>query len=110
MIIKKGKKPSVIIDAKYKHNITDEDLNQIWIYSLVHLLPVSILVYPIAANPALTPFNFKAKECKLDTSPDPVSCKSLKKMINGFIWFLEAKRVGGEIVITLNPTESVRTP
>ena len=24
-------------------------------------------------------------------------------MINGFIWFLEAKRVGGEIVITLNP-------
>jgi len=47
MIIKKGKKSSVIIDAKYKHNITDEDLNQIWIYSLVHLLPVSILVYPM---------------------------------------------------------------
>ena len=110
MIIKKGKKPSVIIDAKYKHNITDEDLNQIWIYSLVHLLPVSILVYPIGANPALTPFNFKAKECKVDTSPNPVSCKGLKKMINGDTFDLQLSRDDGKIVITLFPTESIRTP
>ena len=35
----------------------------------------------VAAAPALTPFNFKVKECKVDTSPDPVSCKSVKKML-----------------------------
>jgi hypothetical protein len=78
--------------------------------TLIGIGLVAVGSHTVTANPALTPFNFKVKECKVDTSPDPVSCKGLKKMINGFIWFLEAKRVGGEIVITLNPTESVRTP
>src|SRR6476619_2636513 len=78
--------------------------------TLIGIGLIAVGSHAVAANPALTPFNFKAKECKLDTSPDPVSCKGLKKMINGFIWFLEAKRVGGDIVITLTPTESIRTP
>jgi hypothetical protein len=58
-----------------------------------------------AVNPSLTPFKFKAKECKVDTSPDPVSCKDLKKMLNdrAFIWFLEAHPVGGAFEITLTP-------
>ena len=62
------------------------------------------------ANPALTPFNFKVKECKVDTNPNPVSCKGLKKMINGDTFDLQVSRDNGKIVITLNPTESVRRP
>lgn len=46
IVIKKGRKPILIIDAKYKDSVTDDDLNQIWIYSLVNRLPVSVLVYP----------------------------------------------------------------
>ena len=42
---------------------------------------IAIGSHTVTAGPALTPFNFKVKECKVDTSPDPVSCKNLKKMI-----------------------------
>jgi 5-methylcytosine-specific restriction enzyme subunit McrC len=34
IIIKKGRKPLLIIDIKYKNDINDSDLNQLWIYSL----------------------------------------------------------------------------
>jgi hypothetical protein len=54
--------------------------------------------------------NIKVKTCKIDTSPDPVSCKPLLKSINGDTFDLQVSRVGGEIVITLFPTESIRTP
>jgi hypothetical protein len=47
----------------------------------VTLIGGSIGIQTVAAGPALTPFNFKVKECKVDTSPDPVSCKSVKKLL-----------------------------
>ena len=78
--------------------------------TLIGIGLIAVGSHAVAANPALTPFNFKAKECKLDTGTDPVSCKGLKKMINGFIWFLEASRDNGEIVIKLTSTEPVRAP
>ena len=54
--------------------------------------------------------NIKVKTCKVDTSPDRVSCKPLLKSINGDTFDLQVQRVGGQIVITLFPTESIRTP
>ena len=63
-----------------------------------------------SSSKPLTPFNFKAKECKVDTSPNPVSCKGLKKMINGDTFDLQLSRDDGKIVITLFPTESILTP
>lgn len=54
--------------------------------------------------------NIKVKTCKVDTSPDPVSCKPLLKSINGDTFDLQVQRVGGEMVITLFPTETIRTP
>ena len=42
---------------------------------------IAVGSYTVTAGPALTPFNFKINECKVETSPDPVSCKSMKKMI-----------------------------
>jgi hypothetical protein len=54
--------------------------------------------------------NIKVKTCKVDTSPDPVSCKPLLKSINGDTFDLQVQRVGGQVVITLFPTESIRTP
>jgi hypothetical protein len=55
--------------------------------------------------------NIKVKTCKVDTGPDPVSCKPLLKSINGDTFDLQVSRdANGKIVITLNPTESVRTP
>lgn len=64
----------------------------------------------VTAGPAAPHLNVKVKTCKVDTSPDPVSCKPLLKSINGDTFDLQLSRVGGHIVITLNPTESVRTP
>jgi hypothetical protein len=52
--------------------------------------------------------NIKVKTCKVDTSP--VSCKPLLKSINGDTFDLQVQRVGGQVVITLFPTESIRTP
>ena len=72
---------------------------------------VAVGSHAVAANTALTPFNFKAKECKVDTSYNTVYCKGLKKMINGDTFDLQVSRdANGKIVIILNPTESVRTP
>ena len=79
--------------------------------TLIGIGLIAVGSHAVAANPALTPFNFKAKECKLDTGTDPVSCKGLKKMINGDTFDLQLSRdANGEIVITLFPTESIRTP
>jgi hypothetical protein len=78
--------------------------------TLIGIGLVAVGSHAVAANPALTPFNFKVKECKVDTNPNPVSCKGLKKMINGDTFDLQVSRDNGKIVITLNPTESVRTP
>ena len=36
----------LVIDAKYKDKVTDEDLNQIWLYSIVLKLPSGMLAYP----------------------------------------------------------------
>ena len=54
--------------------------------------------------------NIKVKTCKVDTNPDPVSCKPLLKSINGDTFDLKVERVGGQVVITLFPTETIRTP
>ena len=54
--------------------------------------------------------NIKVKTCKVDTNPDPVSCKPLLKSINGDTFDLQVQRVGGQVVITLTPAEPVRTP
>ena len=43
--------------------------------TLIGIGLVAVGSHAVAANSALTPFNFKAKECKVDTSPNPVSCK-----------------------------------
>ncbi len=40
------KKRILVMDAKYKDKVTDDDLNQIWVYSIVLKLPIGILVYP----------------------------------------------------------------
>ena len=47
--------------------------------------------------------NIKVKTCKVDTNPDPVSCKPLLKSINGDTFDLQVQRVGGKVVITLTP-------
>ena len=78
--------------------------------TLIGIGLVAVGSHTVTANPALTPFNFKAKECKVDTSPNPVSCKGLKKMINGDTFDLKLSRESGEIVITLFPTETIKTP
>lgn len=36
----------LVIDAKYKEEVYDEDLRQIWIYCIVLSIPAGILVYP----------------------------------------------------------------
>lgn len=36
----------LVIDAKYKDEVYDEDLRQIWIYCIVLFIPAGILVYP----------------------------------------------------------------
>ena len=36
----------LVIDTKYKNKVTDDDLNQIWVYSIALELPIGILVYP----------------------------------------------------------------
>lgn len=49
--------------------------------ALIGMGLIAVGSYTVTAGPALTPFNFKINECKVETSPDPVSCKSMKKMI-----------------------------
>lgn len=44
--------------------------------------------------PARTQFNFKVKECKVDSSPDPVSCKDVKKTLKQLgvrVWNLDVE-------------------
>jgi 5-methylcytosine-specific restriction enzyme subunit McrC len=41
-----NKQRLLVIDAKYKDKVTDDDLNQIWIYTIILKLPNGILVYP----------------------------------------------------------------
>jgi hypothetical protein len=64
----------------------------------------------VTASPAAHNLPIKVKTCKLDTSPDPVSCKPLLKSIKDMklTFDLELQRVGGEIVITLTPSEPSR--
>jgi hypothetical protein len=66
----------------------------------------------VTASPAAHNLPIKVKTCKVDTSPDPVSCKPLLKSIKDMhlTFDLELQRVGGEIVITLFPTETIRVP
>jgi 5-methylcytosine-specific restriction endonuclease McrBC regulatory subunit McrC len=40
------RKPSLLLDAKYKDQILEDDLYQMWIYCIVYSLPKGILVYP----------------------------------------------------------------
>lgn len=72
---------------------------------------VTVGSHTVTAGPA-PHLNIKVKTCKVDTSPDPVACKPLLKSIKdmGLTFDLQLQRVGGQIQITLNPTESVRTP
>ena len=58
------------------------------------LLGFVITVEVRASNtlPARTQFSFKVKECKVDASPDPVSCKDVKKTLKQSdvrLWNLE---------------------
>lgn len=46
IVIRKDQKPLLLIDAKYKDKILEDDLYQIWIYCVVYSLPKGILVYP----------------------------------------------------------------
>ena len=80
--------------------------------TLIGIGLVSVGTHTMAASPAAQNLPIKVKTCKVDTSPDPVSCKPLLKSIKDMhlTFDLQLSRVGGEIVITLNPTESVRTP
>jgi hypothetical protein len=36
----------LVLDAKYMNNITNDDLNQIWIYCIVWSLTDGVLIYP----------------------------------------------------------------
>ena len=77
--------------------------------TLISIGLVTVGTHTMAASPAAQNLPIKVKTCKLDTSPDPVSCKPLLKSIND-TFDLQLSRVGGEIVITLTPTEPVQTP
>ena len=57
----------------------------------------------VTAGPATPHLNVKVRICKVDTSPDPVSCKPLLKSIKGDTFDLQVQRVGGKVVITLTP-------
>ncbi len=57
----------------------------------------------VTAGPAVPHLNVKVKTCKVDTIPDPVSCKPLLKSIKGDTFDLQVQRVGGKVVITLTP-------
>lgn len=46
IVVKKGRNYLLVIDAKYKDKVHPEDLNQIWIYSIVLSVPIGILIYP----------------------------------------------------------------
>jgi 5-methylcytosine-specific restriction enzyme subunit McrC len=46
IVIKKGQRLLLILDAKYKDSIADDDLNQIWIYCIAWSLRTGILIYP----------------------------------------------------------------
>lgn len=46
IVIRKGHKPLLLVDAKYTDKIQEDDLYQIWIYCIVYSLPKGVLVYP----------------------------------------------------------------
>jgi hypothetical protein len=75
-------------------------------------LVAAIGTQAVTAGPAAQNLPIKVKTCKVDTSPDPVSCKPLLKSIKDMhlTFDLQLSRVGGEFVITLTPAEPVRTP
>ena len=80
--------------------------------TLIGMGLVTVGMHTMAASPAAHNLPIKVKTCKVDTSPDPVSCKPLLKSIKDMklTFDLQLQRVGGEIVITLTPVEPVRTP
>jgi hypothetical protein len=55
-------------------------------------LMATIGIQAVIAGPALTPFNFKVKECRVDTNPEPISCKDLKKLISDQTFVMEVER------------------
>ena len=78
--------------------------------TLIGIGLVTVGTHTMAASPAAHNLPIKVKTCKVDTSPDPVSCKPLLKSIKDMklTFDLQLQRVGGEI--TLTPAEPVRTP
>src|SRR5215510_231004 len=62
--------------------------------------------------PSCTPFNFKVKECRVDTNPEPVSCKELRAAVEhaftSYKFVLATGSSGGDLVITLTPAEPER--
>ena len=79
--------------------------------TLIGIGLIAVGLNTVTAGP-IPHLNIKVKTCKVDTSPDPVSCKPLLKSIKDMhlTFDLELQRVGGEIVITLIPTETLRVP
>lgn len=75
---------------------------------------VTIGSHTVTAGPALTPFNFKVKECKVDTSPNPVSCKDIKNMLKGLTFDVELQQTGfsqqPRFVVFFTPTEPTPSP
>ncbi len=65
----------------------------------------------VTAGPTLTPFNFNAKECKVEPqllNSSATSCKEVRKMIKDLHihkYSLLLQKVGDEITITLRPAD-----
>jgi hypothetical protein len=71
---------------------------------------IAVGSHAVSASPAASNLNVKVKTCKVDTGPDPVSCKSLLKSIRDAhsTFDLLLEHVGGEIQIVLTPTQIIR--
>ena len=100
------------MSKKLEWNLLNGPVLAIAAITLIGIGLVAVGSHTVTAGPALTPFNFKVKECKVDTSPDPVSCKSLKKMIKDLdisAFNLELRHVerGGIVVQEIHITKVI---